>query len=228
MAEKVVQKITKNRLLTERKLIDAVGSIIRQKGYTGLGVNAIAKEAKVNKKLIYRYFNNVEQLIETYVIEKDYWLSFNNKIIDEIDLKNKKSSLIENYVSILEKQFEFFWNEDEMQKIILWEISEQTSLLDSVSMVREEYGNALLALSDPYFKNSAVSIRGVSALLVCGIYYLVLHAKKNDSTICGLDINTEEGRAEITKSLRHIIEWAFQAGKTKIKANRTDLPDAAE
>jgi signal transduction protein with GAF and PtsI domain len=111
-------------------------------------------------------------------LKKDYWLSFNNKILSQIDLKDKKNSIIDNYVSILEKQFEFFWNEDEMQKIILWEISESTELLDSVSKVREEYGNALLALSDPYFKNSAVSMRGVSALLVCGIYYVVLHAKK--------------------------------------------------
>lgn len=228
MAEKVIEKPIKNRQQTERRLIDAVGSIIRTQGYTGLGVNAIAKEAKVNKKLIYRYFDNVERLIETYVIEKDYWLSFNNKILSQIDLKDKKNSIIDNYVSILEKQFDFFWNEDEMQKIILWEISESTALLDSVSKVREEYGNALLALSDPYFKNSAVSMRGVSALLVCGIYYVVLHAKKNESTICGLDINTEEGRAEIQKSLRQIIEWAFHAAKTKIKPNRTDPPDSAE
>lgn len=228
MAEKVIEKPLKNRLLTERRLIDAVGSIIRTKGYTGLGVNAIAKEAKVNKKLIYRYFDNVDRLIETYVIEKDYWLSFNNKILEQIDMKDKKNSLIDNFVSILQKQFEFFWNEEEMQKIILWEISESTHLLDSVCMVREEYGNTLLAMTDPYFKNSAVSLRGVAALLVSGIYYLVLHAKKNESTICGLDVNTEEGRAEIQKSIRHIVEWAFHAGKSKIKPNRTDPPDAAE
>ncbi|SHG86882.1 TetR/AcrR family transcriptional regulator [Pedobacter caeni] len=228
MAEKVIEKPLKNRLLTERRLIDAVGSIIRTKGYTGLGVNAIAKEAKVNKKLIYRYFDNVDRLIETYVIEKDYWLSFNNKILEQIDLKDKKNSLIDNFVSILQKQFEFFWNEEEMQKIILWEISERTHLLDSVCMVREEYGNSLLAMTDTYFKNSAVSLRGVAALLVSGIYYLVLHAKKNESTICGLDVNTEEGRAEIQKSIRHIVEWAFHAGKSKIKPSRTDPPDAAE
>lgn len=217
MTEKVIQKTVKNRLQTERKLIEAVGEIIRTKGYTGLGVNAIAKEARVNKKLIYRYFENVDRLIETYVIEKDYWLSFNNKIISQIDLKDKKNTLIDAISSVLEKQFEFFWNEDEMQKIILWEISEKTTLLDSVCKVREEHGNAILELADPYFKNSPVSLRGVSSLLVCGIYYMVLHAKKNESTICGINVNSDAGRAEVQRSIRQVIEWTFNAAKSKRK-----------
>lgn len=218
MVKKEPTDAIKSRLLTERKLIDAVGTIIKAKGYRALGVNEIAREAKVSKKLIYRYFENVDRLIETYVIEKDYWLSYKKNISNDIEGINKKSALIDTISSLLEKQFEYFWNEEEMQKIILWEISERTILLDSVCKVRAEQGDVLLEMSDPYFKNSPVSLRGVSALLVSGIYYMVLHAKKNDSTICGLDINSEAGRAEVQKSIRHIIEWAFQAGKIKNKA----------
>lgn len=217
MVKKEPTEAIKSRLLTERKLIDAVGTIIKAKGYRALGVNEIAREAKVSKKLIYRYFENVDRLIETYVIEKDYWLSHKKHISNDIESINKKSALIDTISSLLEKQFEYFWNEEEMQKIILWEISERTILLDSVCKVRAEQGDVLLEMSDPYFKNSPVSLRGVSALLVSGIYYMVLHAKKNDSTICGLDINSEAGRAEVKKSIKHIIEWAFQAGKIKHK-----------
>ncbi|MBB2151815.1 TetR/AcrR family transcriptional regulator [Pedobacter gandavensis] len=217
MVKKEPTEAIKSRLLTERKLIDAVGAIIKAKGYRALGVNEIAREAKVTKKLIYRYFENVDRLIETYVIEKDYWLSYKKNISNDIEGINKKSALVDTISSLLEKQFEYFWNEEEMQKIILWEISERTVLLDSMCKVRAEQGDILLEMSDPYFKNSPVSLRGVSALLVSGIYYMVLHAKKNDSTICGLDINSAEGRAEVQKSIRHIVEWAFQAGKAKNK-----------
>ncbi|MBC8985954.1 TetR/AcrR family transcriptional regulator [Pedobacter sp. N36a] len=217
MVKKEPTEAIKSRLLTERKLIDAVGTIIKAKGYRALGVNEIAREAKVSKKLIYRYFENVNRLIETYVIEKDYWLSYKKSISNDIEGINKKSALIDTISSLLEKQFEYFWNEEEMQKIILWEISERTILLDSLCKVRAEQGDVLLEMSDPYFKNSPVSLRGVSALLVSGIYYMVLHAKKNESTICGLDINSAAGRAEVKKSIRHIIEWAFQAGKIKNK-----------
>ncbi|WP_316823228.1 TetR/AcrR family transcriptional regulator [Pedobacter gandavensis] len=217
MVKKEPTEAIKSRLLTERKLIDAVGTIIKSKGYRALGVNEIAREAKVSKKLIYRYFENVEGLIETYVIEKDYWLSHKMTVPNDIENLHKKSTLINTLSSLLEKQLEFFWNEEEMQKIILWEISERTDLLDSVCKVREEVGTELFEISDAHFKGSLVSLRGVSALLVSGIYYMVLHAKKNDSTICGLDINSADGRAEVQKSIRHIIEWAFQAGKTKSK-----------
>ncbi|MCX2453124.1 TetR/AcrR family transcriptional regulator [Pedobacter sp. PLR] len=217
MVKKEPTEAIKSRLLTERKLINAVGAIIKAKGYRALGVNEIAREAKVTKKLIYRYFENVDRLIETYVIEKDYWLSYNKSISSNMEGINKKSVLIETISTLLEKQFEYFWNEEEMQKIILWEISERNVLLESMCKVRAEQGELLLEMSDPYFKNSPVSLRGVSALLVSGIYYMVLHAKKNDSTICGLDIKSEAGRAEVQKSIRHIIEWAFQAGKTKNK-----------
>ncbi len=46
-------------------MIDAIGKIIREEGYLNLGVNKIAKVAGIHKKLIYRYFDNADNLIET-------------------------------------------------------------------------------------------------------------------------------------------------------------------
>jgi AcrR family transcriptional regulator len=62
----------RDREKTMLKLINAVGEIIKTEGYTALGVNNIARKAEVNKKLIYRYFDNVNSLIEIYVRGKDY------------------------------------------------------------------------------------------------------------------------------------------------------------
>lgn len=205
----------KNRKLTERKLIDAVGDIIRSTGYTGLGVNAIAKNAGVSKKLIYRYFGTVDSLIETYLVERDYWVTFSKKVSDAAVASNKKQTMIEFSSSIFENQFDFFFNEDEMQRIILWEISEKNNILNDLSRKREAMGEELLKLTDPYFKDSDVNFRAVSAIIICGIYYSVLHTKKNASTICGLDLNTETGRKEITKAIRKIVELCFGSKKKK-------------
>eukprot|EP01132_Coremiostelium_polycephalum_P018115 gene18115-21614_t len=203
----------KNKELTMQKLISSVGCIIRNKGYKGLGVNAIAREAGVHKKLIYRYFGTVDQLIETYVIEKDYWLSFNKKIEESLPQIDQQNDLEEILASILEKQFEFFFNEEEMQKIILWEISEETVLLNGICKVREEFGDLILNKTDEFFKGSGTNLRAVCALLVCGIYYMVLHAKKNDSTICGINVNSDQGKAEISKTIRQVIKWSFDLKK---------------
>jgi AcrR family transcriptional regulator len=51
-------KQIKNKELTKRKLIDAVGEVFPKEGHTGLGVNKVAKQAGVTKKLIYDYFGD--------------------------------------------------------------------------------------------------------------------------------------------------------------------------
>lgn len=208
-----------NRPLTERRLIDAVGTIIRKHGYKGLGVNAIAKEADVSKSLIYKYFISVDKLIETYILEKDYWMVSKNQMTELLEKANTKDCLIEILVFVLQKQFDYFFNEEEMQQLILWEITEKSEMMNSVGNARESLGEDFFALTERYFKGSDVNFHGIAALLVSGIYYLVLHGKKNKSTQCGIDVHTEEGRSEILKAIRQIIRWAFAAGKIKHKEN---------
>lgn len=209
----------RNKELTKRKLINAVGEIIRTQGYTGLGVNKIAKKAEVSKKLIYRYFGNVDNLIEEYIVEKDYWTTY-AKQIQKIVIDNRESPLKEIVTHILESQFNYFFTEAEMQKIVLWELSEANPLMRSICNVREQIGSEFFKLTDEHFKNSNINFRGVGALLVAGIYYLVLHAKTNGSTFCEIDINKESGRNEILKAIKLINEWAFQAGNKNTKASR--------
>jgi AcrR family transcriptional regulator len=204
-----------NRPLTERKLIDAVGTIIRRHGYKGLSPTAIAAEADVSKTLIYKYFKTMDKLIERYVMEKDFWMASKSQMTGLLDQTSKKSGLIEILVFILHKQFDFFFKEEEMQQLILWEITERSDLLNSIGNARESLGDDFFDLTERHFKGSEVNFRGVAAILVSGIYYLVLHSKKNESKQCGIDINTEEGRNEILKAIRQIVKWSFTAGKIK-------------
>jgi len=197
---------------TKRKLLKAVGDIIAEKGYSGLGVNKIAKAAGVDKKLIYRYFGEMNTLIEAYILEKDYWLNFARKLQESADVQTPEMAtcLIS---SILERQFNFFYEQEDMQRIILEEITKKNALLTSISNIREKLGDSLVKLTDPHFEGSEVNFRAVGALLVSGIYYLVLHAKTNGSTVSGIDINTPSGRKEIVRTIKQIIEWSFKAVK---------------
>src|ERR1700679_1737630 len=118
----------RNKNQTKQKLIAAVGEIIKTNGYIGLGVNKIAKTAGVDKKLIYRYFGNVNYLIECYVIENDYWMDFSNKFKEEGSKKN--DSNIEALITeVLQDNFKFFSSGLEMQRFILWEISTDSPLI---------------------------------------------------------------------------------------------------
>lgn len=201
---------TKDRELAKLELISAVGEIIRTKGYTGLGVNQIAKQAGLHKKLIYNYFGDVDSLIEQYVIEKDFWLIASEDLGSKATV-NSEMDLKGNICSILMEQFDFFYQEQEMQELILWELSGKSHLMTSISNVREGLGEKVLTVTDQHFKDSEVNFRAVSAILTSAIYYLILHSKV--STFCGLNIQATPDREEILKTLRFFVDVAFDHAK---------------
>nr|WP_314863055.1 TetR/AcrR family transcriptional regulator [Porphyromonas endodontalis] len=76
----------KDRELTEKRLLEAVGNIIENDGFEKIGVNAIAQRAGVSKMLIYRYFGGVDELIAQYLLRKDYWANTDMGIINLSDI----------------------------------------------------------------------------------------------------------------------------------------------
>ncbi|WP_036678879.1 TetR/AcrR family transcriptional regulator [Daejeonella oryzae] len=205
-------KRTKDKELAKLELIQAVAEIIRTKGYTGLGVNKIAQKAGLHKKLIYRYFGNVDNLIEQYIVEKDFWIIASEELSNKAAV-NSESNLEDVISTILEQQFHFFYNEQEMQELILWELSGKSFLMNSISKAREELGEKFLTLTDKYFEDSDINFRALSALLTAGIYYIILHSRV--STFCGLDIRNKEDKEEILRTLKLVIHRAFESAKKK-------------
>jgi len=199
----------KDKNQTMQLLIDAVGSIIKNKGYKGLGLNAIAKEAGVSKILIHRYFGSVDRLVESYVLQNDYWIAKSGEVAENTQSDTSKETLKTMVSGLLKGHFDYFNSHEEMRAIILWEITERTNLLNSISHLRENLGKLLIDKATPIFENSNKSLKGVTALLVSAIYYLVLHSKNNESTICGIDVNSIEGQKEIMKTIDQIIDWTF-------------------
>lgn len=199
---------------TKRKLYDAVGDILRTEGYTGLGTNNIARYADVHKKLIYRYFVGPQQLIESYVLETDYWTRA-HRTIPEIFAANAHNFGRDLVGKLLEEKFEYLSANVDFQNIILWEINAKSQVMNKISKFRESIRSELFELIDPHFKDSSVNIRAIEAILISGIYYLVLHSKNSGSNFCGLDLKNEADRKEIVKVLKQMIGWAFDAAEKK-------------
>ena len=207
-------KITRNKELTKRKLIDAVGEIFRKEGHTGLGVNKVARLAGVSKKMIYKHFNgSFNNLIEEYILETDYWMIFGDRVQELID--NQSSSSQKLITDILQNQFRYFYLDHQMQKLILWEVSTDSKLMRSIHRTREATGQKLLELTDQHFAGTGVNFRAVAALLVAGIYYTILHTRFNGGFFSDIDLSTEEGREEMLRAIEMIVGWAYRAAETK-------------
>jgi len=199
----------KDKEKTKRKLIWAVGEIIRLEGFDSLTASKVARKAEVDRKLINRYFGGLNSLIEAYVVENDYWMLFADHINDIIKSHSYPGSK-ELITSILQNQFSYFVTEKDMQRLILWELTANSPLMKSIHNARESMGQKFLELTDIHFKESNVNFRAIGALVVGGIYYTVLHTIYNGGKFADLDINTEEGQNEIIKTIGHIVGWAYK------------------
>lgn len=198
----------KNKENTKRKLIDAVGEIIRQHGFKFIRISKVAQLAGVDRKLIYRYFGNLDNLIEAYITENDYWMIFADHLktlLKDQDVSDNKALVIQ----ILQEQFKFFYAEKKMQGLILMELSEKNTLMHSIHNARESLGQQFFEKTDAHFKNSDVNFRAVAALLVGGIYYMILHTRNNGYNFSGINLNTQEGINSVLETVARIVEWAY-------------------
>nr|WP_287410578.1 TetR/AcrR family transcriptional regulator [Pseudodesulfovibrio sp.] len=65
--------IKKDKEQTRHRIVEAVGRVLAEGGFKRLGVNRIAKEAGVDKVLIYRYFGGLAELVTEYGNSIEYW-----------------------------------------------------------------------------------------------------------------------------------------------------------
>ncbi|WPU97844.1 TetR/AcrR family transcriptional regulator [Mucilaginibacter sp. cycad4] len=200
---------------TKQKIINAVGEIFKTQGRKGLKIAHIAKKAGVDRSLIYQYFTkNIDRLLEDYIIQRDYWMKFAEKIKEEVSKSNHETSkgLI---IDILQKQWQYFATDTEMQHLILWELSGDSAMMRSIHNARELQGQPILELAEEHFKGTDVKFKPISALLLGGIYYANLHTIYNGNIMCGMDVKSTEGQKEIMDAIRQLVEWAYRAARNE-------------
>lgn len=209
MQRKTYKGINNNKERSMLKLIEGVGKVIREDGYTGLNAANIAKKAGVNRRLIYLYFDSLDALIETYVKGKDYFVDSEGNAGQLLKAPETATSrdILEN---MLINQLDYFIKNEEWQKIILWQISERSQVMFEIAEQRERLGEAFFKLAEQDLPGKDVDLRAVAGLLVAGIYYMVLHAKSNDSLFCGINVNTMEGQNRIKSAIQQILANAYK------------------
>jgi hypothetical protein len=65
----------RDRKATEELIVNAFETVLLREGVQGLGVNAIAQEAGINKVLIYRYYKDLPGLARHWSSTSSFWPS---------------------------------------------------------------------------------------------------------------------------------------------------------
>lgn len=198
---------------TKINILKAVGDILRKEGYPGLFVRNIARKANTSGKMIYYHFGTLDNLIETYIMERDYWRVFTEELDTNAEqiLEQEPEDIVK---ALYLYHFEKFEQTEEMQKLMAWELSQHTDILRKEADLREAIGERVFKKLDPVFENSELDFRSVCALIAGGIYYLILHAKTNGSTFCGRDINQPEDREKMLKTIDQLFAMCFEKAKS--------------
>ena len=157
-------------------------------------------------KLIYEYFGNADNLISEYLRNHD----FGSKIqkLDNIDTSDNGKQVSK---MLIKNMFEALATDKELQKIIVWEISDYNKILRELADHREELGEKMMqAVMKPHFKENIDKYRAVLAILISSTYYLNLHRDSNGSLFCGLDIRKESDQAVFENVVNDLIDFAYE------------------
>jgi len=201
--------MTRDSGTTRKKILKAVEKLLAQEGFQGVGINAVAREAGVDKVLIYRYFGGLPQLLRAFAQQGEFWPTMGQILgrslaeIGGLSRKELSALLLKGYLRELRKRVT-------TQEILRWELVQRNTLTDELAAVREAQGLELLdLLPAPGRSGVAGDLAAMGALLHAGIMYLVLRAKTAD-TYMGVDLHAEKGWARIEGAVDALVETAFR------------------
>ena len=192
----------RNREKTRQRLIAAVASLLGRKGFKGLGVNAVAREAGVDKVLIYRYFGGLPGLIAAFGREGDFWPSVAELAGGDLEgfsrltFEEKLSALGRNFLAAMQKR-------PLTQEIMAWEMVERNDLTIELEVIRE---NIILRFMEMYFPemDTDIDIAAITALMGAGISYLVTRSR-NIHQYSGIDLKSAAGWQRLEKAMDDIV-----------------------
>lgn len=194
----------KDKEQTRQRLIDAAGNILQEHGFQGLGVNAIAREAGVDKVLIYRYFGNLDGLLLAFMAQRDYFSNL-DAMIGDVRAIATKSEALEVGKRILLGQLRQILHNKELQEMLLWELEQNNPVTARVAEQREQQGRAALDLMQEITQAGDIDFPACISILIGGIYYLALRARTAD-VYNGIDLTDEAGWQRIECALTQLLE----------------------
>lgn len=200
-------------------------------GFQGVGINAVAREAGVDKVLIYRYFGGLPELLDAYGRSADFWWTVDELVGDDLPPPTEDSLagwlalVMERHVAALERR-------PATRAILAWEMTERNPLTEALAEVREERSLELMrrvaAKMDGRAETLAtVDVPAISGVLAAACNYLVVRRQQIDAWN-GIDVHTDAGWNRLIGAVSTLAHAALRTGAPPppavAAAGREDTP----
>ena len=179
---------------------NAALELIKENGFHNITVTSIMQKAEIEPIVFYNRYEDLNAFIDEFVKKYDYWFS---EVINKIEFNNPQKQ----YISILATLLESLQGNKGMQQLLRWEIASYNDTTIRTAGLREFHTLPLVDKYKKIFENSQVEIDAVSAVVIGGIYYLVLHSDLSE--FAGIDINSKDGKEKIQRALEYLGRMFF-------------------
>jgi AcrR family transcriptional regulator len=195
----------RDRKKTEKTILQTLGNMLSEGGFESIGINAIAREARVDKVLIYRYFGGLPGLLKAYAEKADYWPRAED-LMGGIDRDITSMPRTELAKWMIRSFCRYIRERPLTQELLRWEMVESNELTSVLADFRETEGLKILKLFE---QNRSVDLYALTTLVVAGIMYLVL-CMKHIRYFNGIDLQTESGWERIEEAAAWIVEFSLK------------------
>lgn len=191
------------RSLTEKKILDAVDTLLNEKGIEAITINAIARTAGIDKVLIYRYFDDLDGLLRKYGETVNFWPSIDELLgVHREILKNK--NIEESAVQILMNYTHALRKRPATLNLLAWECAHRNQLTVILEETRERSTNNLIAEIKKAGIDFPLEYMSIALILSAAINYLSVRGR-DVKVFNGLDISSEEGWKLIESAISGIV-----------------------
>ena len=185
---------------------------IKKKGFARALVTDIVKRAKIEPIVFYNRFKNLDEFYDVFVKRYDYWIS---------DLTRSFNSSLENengYIEAMHTLLDALLDDSLMTELLRWEVAEGTSITERTAKLREIDFNTIIKRFEQSICTTGVDGVAISAIIIAGIYFMVLH--KDRSTFAGIDLNSEQGIERLKNAFGQLGKMLYSARKNEEKRQR--------
>ena len=197
----------RDRATTEALMVKAVGRLLARKGFKALGVNAVAREAGVDKVLIYRYFGGLPGLITAFGQEGDFWPTASELAGEDpvrfraLPLADRMSALARNYLDAIRKR-------PVTQEIMAWELIERNQLTADLEDLRE---HRMVQFFKEFMPESIhhPDFLAISAIVGAAINYLVTRSR-HTRFFSGVDLSQDSGWQSLLTAIDNLSNSMFR------------------
>ena len=170
--------------------------LVIAEGFNSITLVKLAREAGIKPSGIYRRFGDMDDLFEQYARKNDFWLKKSISISPDLSPK-------ENMIKMLTYLIDNLYDNEIMQRILLWVLTDTNKVTRQIALGRDIESHFLINYFSKGLQNSGLNINVVNAIIVSGIYYLIMYRKI--APFSTVDFSTEEGKEQMKQTVRDMV-----------------------